>query len=50
MLAKGYSMKEIQELLGHSNYNFTADTYVHVDNSAKQAMISTISTDILACL
>lgn len=50
MLAKGYSMKEIQEFLGHSNYNFTADTYTHVDNSAKQAMISTISADILACL
>lgn len=48
LLAKGYSMKEIQEFLGHSNFNFTADTYTHVDNSAKQAMISTISADILA--
>ncbi|MBR1481527.1 MAG: recombinase [Ruminococcus sp.] len=43
-------MKEIQELLGHSNYNFTADTYAHTDNSAKQAMIGTISADILGCL
>ena len=50
MLAKGYSMKEIQELLGHSNFSFTADTYTHVDNSAKQAMIDTISADIFACL
>ena len=43
MEAKGYSMKQIQELLGHSNYNFTADTYVHVDESAKRAMIDSIS-------
>lgn len=38
-------MKQIQELLGHSNYNFTADTYVHTDDSAKRDMIDTISQD-----
>lgn len=43
METKGYSIKQIQELLGHSNYNFTADTYVHVDESAKRAMIDSIS-------
>ena len=25
----GYSLKDIQTWLGHSNYNFTADTYIH---------------------
>lgn len=48
MLASGYSMKAVQELLGHSNYNFTADTYAHIDYSTKQAMIDTISSDLFA--
>lgn len=46
MLSQGYSMKEVQEYLGHSNYNFTADTYVHVDNSAKFSMAQSISDDL----
>lgn len=29
MLYLGYSMKDIQTRLGHSNYSFTANTYVH---------------------
>ena len=29
MLYLGYSLKDIQTWLGHSNYNFTADTYIH---------------------
>lgn len=29
MLYLGYSLKDIQTWLGHSNYAFTADTYVH---------------------
>lgn len=27
MLYLGYTLKDIQTWLGHSNYNFTADTY-----------------------
>ena len=48
MLASGYSMKAVQELLGHSNYYSTADTYAHFDHSTKQAMIDTISADIFS--
>ena len=48
MLASGYSMKAVQELLGHSNYNFTADTYAHIDNSTKQSMIDTISAGLFS--
>ena len=29
MLYLGYTMKDIQTWLGHSNYSFTANTYVH---------------------
>ncbi|MBQ8133916.1 MAG: site-specific integrase [Clostridia bacterium] len=50
MLANGYNLKQVQELLGHSNYNFTADTYTHVDSKAKQAMADTISNDLQVCL
>lgn len=50
MLANGYNLKQVQELLGHSNYNFTADTYTHIDSKAKQAMADTISNDLKACL
>ena len=35
MLANGTPMKNIQEWLGHSNFNTTADVYSHVDFSAK---------------
>lgn len=29
MLYLGYTMKDIQTWLGHSNYSFTDNTYVH---------------------
>lgn len=29
LLYLGYTMKDIQTWLGHSNYSFTANTYVH---------------------
>lgn len=45
LMAKGYPMKMIQGLLRHSNYNFTADTYIHVDEDSMRAMIDTISQD-----
>lgn len=47
MLAQGYSMKDIQEFLGHSNYNFTADTYTHSNDEVKQDMANTIADDLL---
>jgi|GEM_PF-170021 len=35
MLKAGAHMKEVQVILGHSNYNTTADTYSHVDVAQK---------------
>ena len=36
-------MKEIQEWLGHSTFNTTADTYAHLDYSSKLSSANTIS-------
>ena len=38
MLYLGYTLKDIQTWLGHSNYNFTADTYIHSAPEAHQKM------------
>lgn len=43
LLANGISMKEIQEWLGHSSYNTTANIYSHLDYESKQASAETIS-------
>lgn len=43
LLANGVSMKEIQEWLGHSSYNTTADIYAHLDSSSKENSANTIS-------
>jgi integrase len=39
LLSLGYSMKDIQEWLGHSNYQTTANLYSHVDPRNKKNMI-----------
>ena len=39
LLSLGYSMKEVQEWLGHSNYLTTANLYSHVDPRNKKSMI-----------
>lgn len=38
MLYLGYSLKDIQTWLGHSNYNFTADTYLHSGSGVHEQM------------
>lgn len=43
LLALGYSMKDIQEWLGHSNYQTTANLYSHVDPKNKRNMIQGLS-------
>lgn len=48
MLANGFGMKEIQEYLGHANFNITADVYTHTDLQAKREMIDTISAGLTA--
>ena len=44
LLANGVSMKEIQEWLGHSSYNTTANIYVHLDTKAKQNSANTMNS------
>ena len=46
LLALGYSMKDIQEWLGHSNYQTTAAYYAHLDPRNKKNMIQGISNAI----
>lgn len=48
MLYLGYTLKDIQTWLGHSNYNFTADTYVHSAPTAHQAMASAFAEKLPA--
>ena len=36
-------MKDIQTRLGHSNYAFTANTYVHASHVAHQRMAEALS-------
>lgn len=43
MLYLGYTLKDIQTWLGHSNYYFTADTYIHSAPTAHIEMANTLS-------
>lgn len=43
LLAQGISMKQIQDWLGHSTFNITADIYSHLDFSSKQDSANAIS-------
>lgn len=43
MLYLGYTLKDIQTWLGHSNYNFTADTYVHSGIGVHEQMAQSLS-------
>ena len=38
MLYLGYTLKDIQTWLGHSNYNFTADSYIHTGEGVHERM------------
>ena len=37
LLKNGVPMKDIQEWLGHSDYNTTANIYAHLDTTSKSA-------------
>ena len=43
LLANGVSMKAIQEWLGHSTFNVTANYYSHLDYNSKIASAETIA-------
>lgn len=38
LLYSDFNLKDIQEWLGHAQYQFTADTYIHADKSMKRKM------------
>lgn len=42
LLSNYYSMKNVQGYARHANFNITADTYCHIDNTAKLAETDTI--------
>lgn len=46
MLHFGYSLKDIQTWLGHSNYNFTADTYIHTGIGIHEQMANTFANQL----
>lgn len=46
MLYLGYTMKDIQTWLGHSNYSFTANTYVHSSKDSHIQMAETLSSHL----
>ena len=43
LLSCGFSVKQIQEFLGHSNFNFTADTYIHLYEQDQEHMTNSTS-------
>lgn len=48
MLYLGYSMKDIQTWLGHSNFAFTANTYVHSSKESHIQMANSFSDNLPA--
>ncbi len=43
LVSLGYSMKDVQEWLGHADYTLTANTYSHVDISEKVRMVNSVN-------
>jgi len=43
MISNGVQMKQVQEWLGHANFQTTADVYSHLDFSSKQESAKTIA-------
>lgn len=50
MLYLGYTLKDIQTWLGHSNYNFTADTYIHSGAGVHEQMAERFSEELKSLL
>ena len=48
MLYLGYTMKDIQTWLGHSNYSFTANTYVHSSKDSHVQMAQSFAEKLPA--
>ena len=50
MLYLGYTLKDIQTWLGHSNYNFTANTYIHSGTGVHEQMAERLSEELKSLL
>jgi site-specific recombinase xerD len=54
LLKNGVPMKDIQEWLGHSDYNTTANIYAHLDTTSKSTsatrMTSVVSINPSICV
>lgn len=46
LLARGISMKEIQEWLGHSTYTTTANYYAHLEKDSKNKLANVLSSSL----
>jgi hypothetical protein len=46
LLANGFSLKEIQEFLGHGDLGTTANIYAHLQFQAKQDMAASLGEKI----
>ncbi|MCL2082391.1 MAG: site-specific integrase [Oscillospiraceae bacterium] len=47
LLANGYSLKEIQEWLGHGDLGTTANIYAHLEFQAKQNMAASLGENLI---
>jgi integrase len=47
LLSLGFSIKQIQEWMGHGNYSTTADIYAHVDYKSKIALAEKLEESLL---
>lgn len=48
LLSNGYELKDVQDLLGHSEISITADLYGHIDIERKQNIADKMSTLLTA--
>lgn len=46
----GYSMKNIQTWLGHSDYNITANTHIHTEGGRHTAMAEKYGADLASLM
>ena len=47
LLCSGYTLKDVQEYMGHSDIQTTANIYGHLDNARKEVLTSAMSGSLL---
>jgi integrase len=43
LIAQGFSLKDVQEWLGHADITLTANTYAHLDMKRKQTIAQSLA-------